>query len=467
MARKIKILASGDWIDGGFGTVMRNIWTRLARTGLFDITLVGWHYRGDLGLAKEAMDCGIKLVPTLSFEDGAGPMQQDIIGGITTANVARSIKPDILFVLGDPWQVDGFGKPVPGPDGETPPDVYEGAHRVFYCPIDSDTLSTGSLNALAKCDTLVLYSQFGVDTVRRQRPDLDPRLILHGVDTSIFRLMADGHVANFRKPPEKWSPDKPPYIVLTVGMNQVRKAHPRTLAAFKAATCAVFGAGEHGEDGERNVITVDGEDGKVEFSPPSDWCRNVQKMRCEKCPHYQRRADRDHWLLHFHCSEDGAAGWNLPEMAHRFGIHDRVRVSFKGRHNNSGGVPPKTLAALMNAANVHMMLTHREGFGLPIVETMACGTPNVVTDYSACAELLERGGGVPVPVTDYVINHFHGQVDGIADIAAAAEGLGRLADDEQFYNEQREKGLAFAEQLSWDRIAMEWVELFREIASGV
>jgi len=50
---------------------------------------------------------------------------------------------------------------------------------------------------------------------------------------------------------------------------------------------------------------------------------------------------------------------------------------------------------LYNAADVFMLLSRGEGFGLPIVEAQSAGLPAIVTDFSASAELVETGWKVP------------------------------------------------------------------------
>ena len=50
---------------------------------------------------------------------------------------------------------------------------------------------------------------------------------------------------------------------------------------------------------------------------------------------------------------------------------------------------------MYNAADVYLGATMSEGFGIPIVEAQACGTPVVVTDFSAMPELVRWGYAIP------------------------------------------------------------------------
>src|SRR6185295_8385743 len=68
-------------------------------------------------------------------------------------------------------------------------------------------------------------------------------------------------------------------------------------------------------------------------------------------------------------------------LARRAGLDDRISVL--------GFLPDRTLAAVYRRAALVLLPSDREGFGLPLIEGMACGTPAVVSDL---AVLREVGG---------------------------------------------------------------------------
>lgn len=86
-------------------------------------------------------------------------------------------------------------------------------------------------------------------------------------------------------------------------------------------------------------------------------------------------------------------GLDLPELCKSLGILDRVL--FPDRYKNFLGMPAEYLALLYNAADVYLGATMSEGFGIPIVEAQACGTPVIVTDFSAMPELVRWGFAIP------------------------------------------------------------------------
>lgn len=98
-----------------------------------------------------------------------------------------------------------------------------------------------------------------------------------------------------------------------------------------------------------------------------------------------------------------------------------------------GFVKETELPKLYKGAYVTMFVSLMEGFGLPVIESMASGTPVLTSSESS---LPEVAGNAALCVDPY-------------DVGAITDGINRLFSDQDLYNELREKGLRRAEDFSW------------------
>jgi len=115
-------------------------------------------------------------------------------------------------------------------------------------------------------------------------------------------------------------------------------------------------------------------------------------------------------------------------------------------------VGERTLAALYRRAAVLLQPSEREGFGLPLLEAMACGTPVVA---SALPALKEVGG----TVAEYCP---------VGDIHAWVETATRLLDerrcDRARWLARRQAGRARARCFSWSRFAAQMTAIYQTLA---
>jgi glycosyltransferase involved in cell wall biosynthesis len=105
------------------------------------------------------------------------------------------------------------------------------------------------------------------------------------------------------------------------------------------------------------------------------------------------------------------------------------------------------LPALYRGATAFLSCSRYEGYGLPLVEAMACGVPVAAYANSSLPEVV-GDAGVLVP-------------DGDADAMIAA--MRSLLDDRGRSDELREAGLERARQLTWNACAAAYREVFAEV----
>ena len=140
----------------------------------------------------------------------------------------------------------------------------------------------------------------------------------------------------------------------------------------------------------------------------------------------------------------GKKGWLVKPIFARvneLGLQDRVHFT--------GYVPDEDLPALLSAASVLVMPSRYEGFGLPVLEALACGTPVIVSNTSS---LPEVGGDAAL----------YAPPD---DPAAWAELISRVLDGAVLRVAMREKGLRQASKFRWDIAARQTAEVYTGVYS--
>lgn len=138
-------------------------------------------------------------------------------------------------------------------------------------------------------------------------------------------------------------------------------------------------------DGKFVVVTV-----AANVGAPSR--KNFQGMM-QAFAAFHRAYPESVWYIHTDALGAVGGGENLPRMAKLFGIEDAV-VFPHGYKYLMGLYEPLYLNKVYNAADVMLLLSMGEGFGIPIIEAQAAGCPVIVTDGSAMTELCMSGNTV-------------------------------------------------------------------------
>ena len=139
----------------------------------------------------------------------------------------------------------------------------------------------------------------------------------------------------------------------------------------------------------------------------------------------------------------GKQGWQYEQIydqVQRSGLGDRVRFV--------GYVPHADLPALYTGARVFAYPSLSEGFGLPVVEAMRCGTAVVTSDVSSLPEVA-GDAALQVPPDDE---------------ASLADALLRLAQDDSLRATLARRGIARGQEFSWARCARETLRVYEATA---
>lgn len=125
-------------------------------------------------------------------------------------------------------------------------------------------------------------------------------------------------------------------------------------------------------------------------------------------------------------------------------------LGLNGRVIFTGYIPDEELAYLYNAATLLVFPSLEEGFGLPAIEAMACGTPVAASRTGSLPEILGPVGRFFDPMN----------VDDIARV------IGETLADEPLLKKMRADGLRRAEGFRWKRAAEDTLAIFEELVTN-
>lgn len=139
----------------------------------------------------------------------------------------------------------------------------------------------------------------------------------------------------------------------------------------------------------------------------------------------------------------GGKGWYY---RHIFGLVESLNLTSCIRFADY--VPQNELAMWYNAASLFVYPSHFEGFGLPVLEAMACGVPVITSTASSLPEVAGTEGAARL------VNP--------ADPAALAEAMSQVIADSDLRATMSRQGVARAARFRWDKTARETVEVYRK-----
>jgi glycosyltransferase involved in cell wall biosynthesis len=114
----------------------------------------------------------------------------------------------------------------------------------------------------------------------------------------------------------------------------------------------------------------------------------------------------------------------------------------------TGYVPGEDLPALYSAATCVLLPSQYEGFGLPLLEAMACGVPVVCSRASSLPELAGEAAILIDP----------------NDATALASAISQIIDQPDFAATLRDRGLAQVRPFTWEATARQTAQIYQEVA---
>jgi glycosyltransferase involved in cell wall biosynthesis len=130
---------------------------------------------------------------------------------------------------------------------------------------------------------------------------------------------------------------------------------------------------------------------------------------------------------------------NLRKLIDKLGIRNEVHFT--------GLVAEQDLPYIYSGADLLVIPSFYEGFGLPALEAMACGTPVVASDRGALPEVISDAGLLFNP----------------DDLGALSRAIYCVLEDEKLRRQLIEKGLERAKHFSWEKTAKKTLQIIEDV----
>ena len=296
---------------------------------------------------------------------------------------------------------------------------------IMYAATDGEPLADNAHLMLDKCNQIVAMTNWGKEVIEREGYE-DVAVIYHGVDTNVWKPMDRNKMKKdlstfltnvYHKPIDVNNK----FIVFTSGRNSMRKNMPDSIMSF---------------------------------------------MRFAK--------DKPDALMIIHSIQydkgDSALANYVIEFAKQLGMdieEAKKKVIFYPAQSFQRACPESQMVALSNVADVYFTMAYGEGFGMQMLEAMACGTPVISSEYSTPTELVgtERGFLIKANRMLYVtrcIGHKLCDLDDAVLQLNKAYGLWKKGELRDKFSKNC---IDFAQKHTWDLKVKEWKNLINEVIS--
>jgi len=281
-----------------------------------------------------------------------------------------------------------------------------------YVPIDYFPLPQYVIQRLQKACGLIAMTKWAEDAMKKAGVENVLGHIHHGVDTEIYKPAA-------------------------ISKEKVRKE-------FAAMRKQLFGASE---DDFLITIVAANQDRKSWF----EWLNGIALFIREN-PDVNTK-------IYLHTPMQMGGGYNIPALANLLGIQPIIRTIDPYKYA-FGLIGEAEMAKIYNAADV-TLIPCIEGFSMPTIESLACGTPVIGLDYGAQQELITPVSKNLLAKVGHEQMYGNALVKPVVSSASIAERLAHIANDrDRYFFESSRYGASF----DWNTIVQNgWLPMLKKI----
>lgn len=298
----------------------------------------------------------------------------------------------------------------------------------------------------------------------RWRGRLDKLDLYHGTN---FKIRTGGRYGGVVTVHDLWLDRYPQYSTKLFGQQASFRRTKRTVwRARKVITVSAYSARDieslYGLSRDRIVVIPNGVSEDFRPATDGDSLADVRKrfgIQGERYILFVGGADprKNHRTLLAACAKkmkhlEACSLVLVGDPVHRFGDLRQTAVMFglEDRVICTGRLSMPEMRLLYTHADLFVFPSIYEGFGMPVLEAMACGTPVITSDRTS---LPEVAGDAAILVNP-------------EDAEVLAEAIVRVLNDQTLRSELRARGFERVKQFTWERAARRTLALYRELCEG-
>jgi glycosyltransferase involved in cell wall biosynthesis len=340
-----------------------------------------------------------------AFVPGNG---MDLFGVNRLPSIIVKEKPDLIVFQNDPWNIPAYMATLADLPKEVRPIM------VGHIAVDGKNCRGRDIQAL---DHVVFWTQFAADEATQGGYTKSSTVIPLGIDLNVFKppTRPKQELRQLLGLP-KFTHDG--FFFLNVNRNQPRKRLDLTMQAF------------------------------AHFR--EDWLESAE--------------EGPEPFLYLHVCPTGDQGYDLEQLAGYYGLHQKIIIAEPGVYHGSSIAE---LVATYQAADAMITTTQGEGWGLPTMEGMAVGLPQIAPDWSALGEWA-RDAARLIPCAATIATPRVNSIGGVVNPQFIADAMFDVYHDAEMRRQMIEAGFKVAArpEYHWNNIGLRWVDVLTEALDG-